>query len=165
MSETEGVSEEGGPRHVSIEVVPEALRERIGPNGPASLKMSVARAMLPMPPDHLIAVLGYLAYDPDPEIAEAARSSVADVPQNFLVETLESPETDPALLDHYGRLLEDVEMVKRVLLNPSTPDELVRYQAGRVKEPRILDMIATPLKALNDVRRIEILTLTNVHLL
>ena len=142
MSEIEGVSEEGVPRHVPIEVVPEALRERIGPEGPRALKMSVARAMLPMPPDHLIAVLGYLAYDPDTEIAEAARSSVSDVPENFLVQTLESPDTDPSLLDHYGRLLEDVNMIKLVLLNTSAPDELVRYHASRLKEARVLDMIA-----------------------
>jgi hypothetical protein len=142
MSETEGVVEEDGARLVPIEVVPEGLRERIGPDGGRQLKMSVARAMLPMPPDHLIAVLGYLAYEPDDEIAQAARASVGDVPDNFLRETLENPSTPMALLDHYGRMLEDEELIKLVLLNPSAPDDVVRFHAGRIKDPRTLDMIA-----------------------
>ena len=142
MSETEGVVEDGHARLVPIEVVPEALRGRIGPDGPQQLKMSVARAMLPMPPDHLIAVLGYLAYDSDKEIAEAARASVSDVPENFLRQTLESPETHASLLDHYGRLIDDEELVKLVLLNASTPDEVIRLQAGRLKNPGLLDLVA-----------------------
>ena len=55
-------------------VIPEALRNRIGPDAPRRMRMLVARAQLPMPPSQLGVALAVLAREQDREIADAAVS-------------------------------------------------------------------------------------------
>ena len=47
---------------------------------PPEVVETIARGFLPLPQDELIAVLAFLTRSPLPEVAAAARSSLADVP-------------------------------------------------------------------------------------
>jgi len=128
---------------MSAEVLPGEWAGRFGDDSPSALRMNAARAMLPMPPGILVHVLAFLSHDSDSQIAEAAKKSVADLPEGFLLEVLTGRETHPAILDHYGRVLvNDDRFTEGLILNPATADDTIRYMASNMKSADRLEVIA-----------------------
>ena len=128
---------------VPLDVIPAARRAQVGPDAPPPMRLMAAKALLPMEPGELAAVLAYLAGVDDEKLGEAARKSATEVPESLLGSALETPTLDLRVLDFYGRMfIGDARYVQRILVNPGTADETVAFLAGKLKDPGLLDIIA-----------------------
>ncbi len=93
---------------------------------PRPAKLMVAQGKLPLAPDDLLFAQVLLTEDPDPEIAEAAKASLATLDFTSLQPLVQNPETPeevlhylllhPALPDAFG---------EQLLVHPAMPDESV----------------------------------------
>ncbi len=125
-----------------IDAIPEALRKRVGPDAPEQMRMMLAKALLPMPPADLYAVLCYLSSSTAGEVQATARKSLADMPKP-VVEGVLKDAREPRLLEHALREnIGDERLVQVLLLNAGLPDTAVEWAARRVKGG-LLDLIAS----------------------
>ena len=128
---------------MSVDVLPDEWSSRFGPDAPASLRLNAARAMLPMPPGILVRVLAFLSHDSEDQVAEAAKKSVNDLPEGFVLEVITGRDVHPAILDYYGRAyVHDDRFTEGLILNPATADDTIRYMASNMKNPDRLEVIA-----------------------
>ena len=64
--------------------------------------VTIARGFLPLPQEELVSVLAYLSAAEDEEIANAAQSSITELPPNLVMAFTSSATSDP---DHLTRLM------------------------------------------------------------
>ena len=125
---------------VSLEALPEPLRPRVGPDAPPPMRMMVARALLPIPPNDLFSALAYLATAETGELQSTARKSLSEMPSGVvqgIVEALEHPE----LLDFALRqFVDDEDLAQGLILNRHMPDESIEWAAHRVSG-RLVELI------------------------
>lgn len=128
--------------HVPLEALPEELRGRVGPGAPGPARLMAAKAMLPIEPHELIAVLAYFATGEDEALAAAALESLEGVPDGILLPAL-GGALDPAVLAFLAKqFLENAARLEAVTLNNATPDDAIAYLASRA-EGRVLEIVAT----------------------
>lgn len=125
---------------ISLEMLPEPLRPRVGPDAPERMRLAIAKALLPMGPGDLFASLAYLVSNETGELQETARKSLTDMPRN-VVETVLKESDAAELLDFALReYIEEEGIVQVVVLNGTTPDRAVEWAARRVNA-RIVELI------------------------
>jgi hypothetical protein len=91
-------------------------------------RMQAARGKIPLDAGDLGAVLLYLSHDADPEIAEAAISTIRGLSGDRLISVLEAPETHPYLLEIFSRLhCNDVAIGELIASHPSVTVETLEY--------------------------------------
>ena len=118
---------------VTLDNIPEQLRRRVSPDAPEPAKMMLAKAVMPMPPGDLFAVLAYLATTATGEIQATARKSLVDMPRSVLDSILKGL-TSPELLDFaLHEFVDDEKHVQTVLLNAATPDATIEWAARRLR--------------------------------
>jgi hypothetical protein len=128
---------------VPVEVLPEARREQFGPNGPAPLRNMAARALLPMPPGELAAVLAYFARCSDDALARTARGSIAELPVGVVLSVLEQPDVHPSVLDVYAEVLRGTQKVlETIILHNAVADATLEHLASSLDDPGLLDLLA-----------------------
>jgi len=102
--------------------------------------VTIARGFLPLPQEELVSVLAYLSAAEDEEIANAAQSSITELPPNLVMAFTSSATSDP---DHLTRLMassRDPVVLEALIRNKAVPDGAVLALALRV-EPGVQDII------------------------
>jgi hypothetical protein len=105
-----------------------------------------ARGLVPAAPAELAMVLYQLALDPEPAVANAAKKTLADAPDEVVLAAAAGP-IDAQVLDFIARTHERAQKtLEAVLLNRNASDETFAYFAERCSES-IAELIAS-----NEVR-------------
>lgn len=109
---------------------------------PRPAKLMVAQGKLPLAPDDLLFAQVLLTTDPDVEIAEAAKASLATLDFESLQPLVQNPETPeevlhylllhPALPERFG---------EQLLVHPGTPDESVLAFARQTTSGYLLEAV------------------------
>ena len=128
------------PLPITLDIVPEPIRKRVGPEAPEPMRMMLARALLPMPAADLFTALVYLASTTTGELRDAALKSLTDMPKGVLSGLVSDCQV-PELLDFAARhFVLDEGYIQTVVLNAATPDSTIEWIAKRGKGP-ILELI------------------------
>lgn len=111
-------------------------------NAPLTVRQSAARGVLPVGQEELLGILVYLQNDPEEEIREAARQTLANEYSDNLLLTIAESNTAPVeVLEYFGRPpLRSSELLEALIQNKSTPDSTVASLAGQV-DSRLIDVI------------------------
>lgn len=120
--------------------VPEQLRPLIAPDAPSRGKIPIARGLLPAPPKVQIAMAYLLVGDPDPEIAEAARSTLIGMPPRLVADAI-GPDTPEKILEFFAFHSRDLQVLEKVVLQRQVSDRTLCYLA-EVAPERIVEIIA-----------------------
>ena len=120
-----------------------AVQAIIGGTAPHQARLAAASGMLPLPQSDLLEVLVALQAAEDPEIAEAARETLASQDAEDLLTAAKSNETSPAVLDYLATFSnESRDIHEAVILNNRTSDEAVAGLALSTSDSSLLDLIA-----------------------
>ena len=103
-------------------------------NAPLTVRQSAARGVLPVGQEELLGILVYLQNDPEEEIREAARQTLAnEYSDNLLLSIAESDTAPVEVLEYFGRPpLRSTELLEALIQNKSTPDSTIASLAGQV---------------------------------
>lgn len=133
----------GSGQKISLEEIPEHLRDRISAGATLESRRLVARAALPMQPRDLGTSLAILSRDEDAEVAESATESLGNLPKEMLEMLASDTEMPGCALDvfchHFQR---DWNLLQRIVANRSAHDDTVRWMARNLRGP-ILDIITS----------------------
>ena len=121
---------------------------------PREALVTIAKGFLPLAQEDLIAVLAYLADQPDPELNALARSSLVEIPSRIVVgfagndrvpsehlRYLLRVSTDPVVLQSLirNRTVTDADIADLALrAEPGVQEVIVINQIRILREPRIL---------------------------
>lgn len=126
---------------VPLEAVPEALRERVGPNAPPAARMMAAKSLLPADPPDLVSLLSYLGGVEDEKLRTAARESLEALPENILLPALAQKLHPEALGFCATVFLKRPKAIEAIALNLASSDEAIAY-IGSNGAGRVLDIVA-----------------------
>ena len=103
-------------------------------NAPLTVRQSAARGVLPVGQEELLGILVYLQNDPEEEIREAARQTLAnEYSDNLLLTIAESVTAPVEVLEYFGQPpLRSPELLEALIQNKSTPDSTIASLAGQV---------------------------------
>ncbi|MSP92543.1 MAG: hypothetical protein EXR79_12205 [Myxococcales bacterium] len=144
---------------IPLDVVAAPLRPLVQRDAQLPARLRVARGVLPAPPDALIPALFFLCQDPEPQVKQVARETLASMPSDVLLPVLRAAQ-DPYVLDAAARVLwKAEEPARQVALNHYTADDTVRWLAG-VANAVVCDVIGrNQVRALRAPGIIEAITL------
>jgi hypothetical protein len=136
---------------------------------PREVVETIARGFLPLPHDDLIAVLASLIASPDTAIADAAKTSLADIPSRSVHGFASNESAPPGHLALLMRATNDPFILEALIRNRALPDPLVAEvaavadaavqeiviinQARILRAPEILDALLSNPHLTADVRR------------
>ncbi|MEA2337126.1 MAG: hypothetical protein QOE82_1133 [Thermoanaerobaculia bacterium] len=136
---------------------------------PREVVETIARGFLPLPQDELIAVLAFLTTSDDAGVADAARTSLNDVPARSLHAFATNESAPPAHLALLMRASGDPFVLEALIRNRALPDALVAEVAAVadaavqeivvinhariLRTPEILDALEANPHLTADVRR------------
>ncbi len=120
---------------------------------PRQVRSFAAQGLLPISHDDIFRLQLILSADPDPELAELAKGSVAREDQAFILEWLSNPERGSLELDILVRTRKEEEIWAAVARHPNASDETLRVLA-RHGSALVQDIIIT-----NQVRLLSCLEL------
>jgi len=136
---------------------------------PPEVVETIARGFLPLPQDDLIAVLAFLTRSPAPEIAAAARASLAEIPSRSIHAFASNESAPPEHLNLLLRASVDPFILEALIRNRAVPDALVAElatvadasvqevivinHARILRAPEILDALLANPNLTADVRR------------
>lgn len=93
-----------------------------------------AKGLVPMAPTILATSLTFLLQDSDEEVRDAAKGSLAEMP-NPMVQGIVKEPAHPKTLDFFAReRLKDEKIIELVLLNAGTPDDTCVFLADKISE-------------------------------
>src|SRR4051812_12874118 len=136
---------------------------------PREALLTIAKGFLPLSQEDLIAVLAYLAGEPDAELNALARASLIEIPSRIVVafaandrvpgdhlRYLLLASTDPIVLQTLirNRAVTDSDIADLALrAEPGVQEVIVINQIRILREPRILDQLLENPHVTPDVRR------------
>jgi hypothetical protein len=130
-----------GPLKVRVDALVEAHRPLVDPARPASIRLRVAKGLLPATIEDLVPTLTYLAGAEDDAIATAARETLCSMPSAQLAAVCRS-STSSSVLDALARILPDShEALPEVTVSRVVADATLIHLAG-IGGARICDQIA-----------------------
>jgi len=111
-------------------------------DAPLAIRQSAARGVLPVGQEELLGILVYLQNDPDEEIREAARQTLAnEYSDNLLLTIAESTTAPVEVLEYFGRPpLRSPELLEALIQNKSTPDSTIASLAREV-DSQLMEVI------------------------
>jgi len=111
-------------------------------NAPLTVRQSAARGVLPVGQEELLGILVYLQNDPEEEIREAARQTLAnEYSDNLLLTIAESVTAPVEVLEYFGRPpLRSPELLEALIQNKSTPDSTIASLARQV-DSKLMEVI------------------------
>ncbi len=125
-----------------ISALPENLFEFVNPDNPVEKRLMVAEGAIPLTPKDLVKVLFCLIYDGEDSVQDAAKTSLADIPEQTMSDILADSSTSPELLDYFSRNQENENFRQVILLNSSTHDSTYAYLAQNERSQVNLEIIA-----------------------
>lgn len=155
-----------GPAELTAAV----LIERIAAGEyPREVVATIARGFLPIAQDDLVPVLAYLIITADAEIADLARTSLADVPARILIGFAQNENAGPEYLGMLARATDDDTVLETLIRNRALPDAMVAEVARRadavlqevivinhariLRAPEILDALEANARLTPDAKR------------
>jgi len=125
------------------EALPEKVRKFGDPKAPAPAKTMAAKGLVPVRGADLVTLLVQLGADTDQTIAEAARKSLGDTPDEMLLPVLEGGELHPAILHGLATTLFKKDAVlERIIEHPAVHVDTIERIARHCSE-RVSEVIAT----------------------
>lgn len=128
-----------------LESLPEGQRKHLDPASPLPMRMMAAKGLAPLPPKEMVVVLVGLSLDSDAKLAEAARTTLAGLPNKLLVPALEGALPAEALMGVAQVLAQSQEPrdepLQCLVLNRQTPDEAIALVAP-VVSAEVAEIIA-----------------------
>jgi hypothetical protein len=109
---------------------------------PRQVRLFAAQGLLPVPREDLLRLQVLLSSDPDPELAQHARTSIENEESATLVEWVKEPEMEPLVLDLVVRIRQEDEIWSAVAVHPKVSDETLRVLA-RNADQFLQDIIIT----------------------
>jgi len=111
-------------------------------HAPFNVRQSAARGVLPVGQEELLGILVYLQNDPEEEIRETARQTLAnEYSDNLLLTIAESVTAPVEVLEYFGRPpLRSPELLEALIQNKSTPDSTIASLAGQV-DSKLIEVI------------------------
>src|SRR5262245_53251371 len=111
-------------------------------NAPFTVRQSAARGVLPVGQEELLGILVYLQNDPEEEIRETARQTLAnEYSDNLLLSIAESDTAPVEVLEYFGRPpLRSPELLEALIQNKSTPDSTIASLARQV-DAKLIEII------------------------
>jgi len=107
------------------------MRKYVDPQGPVPLRMMAAKALVPLSPSDMVAVLFMLSFDLAETVRQAAAGTLFALPDRILSPSLRDEALKPPVLGHCLQVFAgNEEYVQTLTLNGSTPDEAVAVVAG-----------------------------------
>ena len=125
-----------------ISSLPENLFEFVNPDNPVEKRLMAAEGAIPLIPGDLTQVLFCLIHDSDEIIREAAKTSMADIPEQTMLNILSDTATSPELLDYISREQDNEDYFQAILLNSTTTDSTYAYLAQNERSQVNLEIIA-----------------------
>lgn len=129
-----------------LDAIPAALRRNVDPASPPPMRLMAARGLVPASPGDLATLLYQLSLDKEAPVANSAKKTMADAPDEVILGAAQAP-LDAQVLDFIARSHERAaKSVEAVLLNRNASDETFIYFAERCSES-LSELIAS-----NEVR-------------
>ncbi|MBM4397915.1 MAG: hypothetical protein FJ087_19795 [Deltaproteobacteria bacterium] len=129
------------PIPVRVEALPAVVRQGAGPDSPPERRLLLARAVIPLAPEDLVATLALLVSDRSEVVSSAARATLEALPWGVLASGV-SGASDPGVLDCVARTLLGREGVPALVAqNRATDDETVVFLANRARGD-VLEIVA-----------------------
>jgi hypothetical protein len=107
---------------------------------PRELLTTIARGLLPLPQDDLIAVLSYLTQASDQEVSDLARTSLGEVPTRSLHAFAINENAPPRHLNLLTKATRDAAVLEALIRNRSVSDEAIVDLARRA-DPGVQEVI------------------------
>ena len=121
-----------------------AVQAIVGGTAPHQARLAAASGLLPLPQSDLLEVLVALKAADDPEIAAAARETLASQDAEDLLTAAKDNQTSPAVLDYLATSsTPSRDLHEAVILNNRTSDEAIAGLAALTSDSSLLDLIAT----------------------
>lgn len=115
---------------ISVDFLPPNMRKYVDPQGPVPLRMMAAKALVPLSPSDMVAVLYMLSFDQAETVRQTAAGTLSSLPDRILSPSLRDEELKPPVLGHCLQVfVGNEEYVQALTLNASTPDESVAVVA------------------------------------
>lgn len=124
-----------------LSAIPVNFQQNLAPTAPTPMRMMAARGMLPLAPGQVLTALYALSFDADPQIVEATRKSLRDMPPDILLPVLKA-EKHTGVLDWAADLRMDFLCLEAVTTNSST-DAITIARIVRHAESRLIEVVAT----------------------
>lgn len=109
---------------------------------PRQVRLFAAQGLLPIPREDLLRLQFMLSTDPDDELAEISRASIAEVTPEDIVEWLTSYQLESMVLDLVIRLCDEEAIWIEVARHSQTSDETMRILAKN-GPPVVQDIVMT----------------------
>lgn len=120
-----------------------AVRAILEGTAPPQARMAAASGMLPLPQSDLLEVLVSLQQEDDPNIVQAATSTLAEQDTEDLLAAATNEDTSPTVLDYLATLSgEHKQIHEAVILNRNTSDRAVATLAAATQEGSLLELIS-----------------------
>ncbi len=128
---------------IQLEDLPESVRAIVSPDASLELRMQMARAAVPLPPDDLILALAFLAGDKADAVSRTAGETIDGLPAGVLSTTIPGL-THAGVLDHLARRhgRSHANLWSMVAGNRNSADSTVCYIASKGSGP-VLEQIAS----------------------
>jgi hypothetical protein len=124
-----------------IELNASTIIERIESGAyPREVLQTIAAGFLPLPQEDLMPVLAFLSLGNDPEIAGAARASLAEMPARVIAGFAQDERVPPLHLKYLAHATDDQAVLEALVRNRALPDEVVVQLAG-ICEPGLQEVI------------------------
>jgi regulator of extracellular matrix RemA (YlzA/DUF370 family) len=110
---------------------------------PQPARLAAARGLLPLPQSDLLQVLVALCGSEDPELSEAAQSTLQVQDKNDLLIAAKAGDTEPAVLTYLATSrLADTAVHEAAILNAQTPDQAIVSLANNTNDGLLIELIA-----------------------
>ena len=127
---------------IPLAELPESLHPHVDPSQPKPVRIMCAKGIAPLGPADRLVSLYALMGDPDPEVAEAAVSSFAGLPDTILAPAFKSVADGRVLSYALAELANDDQRADALLDNLATPADAIALYAGRAETGKTLDRVA-----------------------
>ena len=110
---------------------------------PQPARLAAARGLLPLPQSDLLEVLVALCGSEDPELSEAAQSTLQVQDKKDLLIAAKAGDTEPAVLTYLATSrLADTAVHEAAILNAQTPDQAIVSLANNTNDGLLIELIA-----------------------
>jgi hypothetical protein len=101
---------------------------------PLAVRQSAARGVLPVGQEELLGILVYLRNDPEEEVRETARQTLANEYSDDLLKRIAESNTAPVeVLEYFGQPpFRSLELLEALIENKTTPDSTIASLAAQV---------------------------------
>jgi hypothetical protein len=98
---------------------------------PKNIRMIAARGLAPISPDEMLFLLIHLHEDSDPEVEAQSKETLAGLSEKEILDQLRSKTCHPIILQHFGSKSASPAILEAIILNQTTPGELIEEIALR----------------------------------